>query len=396
MKSSVFFSLRAFTLGAGVMYYFDPRYGHRRRVLVKDKLLSLLRRQRHYGSKALRDMAHRAQGTLVESKWLVLSGDASDPILHDRVRTKLGRAVSQPHAIQVIACQGCVTLRGQVLANEMEELLGAVKRVHGVHRVVNELQVHQTPQNIPALQGGTPPVPERFDLAQENWAPATRCLVGGAGSMLIFSGIRRGGFFGTLAGAAGIFLLTRATTNMDARRLVGVGVGARTVDVRKTLTIGAPVEEVFEFWRHFANFSKFMSHVKEVRDLGGGRSHWKVAGPAGIPVEFTADITDLAPNELLAWKTEPGSAVKHAGLIRFERIGTGACRVDIRMSYDPIAGALGHAIASFFNVDPRHAMNDDLVRLKSMLERGKASAPGKHATREDVMPGETVHPSLQI
>lgn len=395
MRSSIF-SLRAFALGAGIMYYFDPHYGRRRRAMVKDKLRSLLTRQKHYGSKALRDMAHRAQGALAESKYLVVSGDASDAVLEARVRSKLGRAVSHPHAIQVIACDGCVVLRGAVLAHELDDLMEAAGRAHGVHQVINELEVHKTRESIPALQGGSPPMPERFELNQENWSPAARYLVGGTGAMLIFSGIKRGGFFGSLFGTAGIALLTRATTNLETRRLVGVGAGRRAVDIRKTMMIDAPVEEVFEFWRHFENFPRFMSHVKSVRNLGGGRSHWKVTGPAGFSVDFTADITDLAPNELLAWKTEPGSAVEHAGIIRFERMSDNACRVDIRMSYNPVAGAIGHAVASFFNVDPRHAMNDDLVRLKSLLERGKASAPGKHATKEELMPEAEVPPSLQI
>ena len=43
------------------------------------------------------------------------------------------------------------------------------------------------------------------------------------------------------------------------------------------------------------------------------------------------------------------------------------------MSYVPPAGALGHAVATLFGVDPRQAMHDDLVRLKSLLEEGETS-----------------------
>lgn len=395
MRSSIL-SFRAFALGAGIMYYFDPRYGRRRRAVVKDKLRSLLLRQKHHGSKALRDMAHRAQGMLAESKYLVASGSAPDAVLEARVRSKLGRAVSHPHAVQVIACDGCIVLRGAVLAHEVDPLMEAARSAHGVRQVINEMMVHEKPEKIPALQGGSPPLPEPGESHHENWSPAARYMVGGTGAMLIFSGIKRGGFFGSLLGAAGIALMTRAATNLDTRRLVGMGEGRQAVGIRKTMMIEAPVEEVFEFWRHFENFPKFMSHVKEVRDLGGGRSHWKVTGPAGLAVRFTADITDLVPDRLLAWKTEPGSAVEHSGVIRFERKSDNACRVDIRISYMPVAGVIGHAVASFFNVDPRHAMNDDLVRLKSLLEHGKASAPGKHATKEDLMPEPEMPPTLQI
>ena len=48
--------------------------------------------------------------------------------------------------------------------------------------------------------------------------------------------------------------------------------------------------------------------------------------------------------------------------------------VSVQMEYLPPAGVLGHAVAQLFGVDPRQAMNDDLMRLKSLLETGKTSS----------------------
>ena len=48
------------------------------------------------------------------------------------------------------------------------------------------------------------------------------------------------------------------------------------------------------------------------------------------------------------------------------------------------AGAVGHAVATIFGVDPKHAMDDDLVRLKTLLEAGKTTAEGKQVTKRDV------------
>jgi hypothetical protein len=62
-----------------------------------------------------------------------------------------------------------------------------------------------------------------------------------------------------------------------------------------------------------------------------------------------------------------------AGLI------SGLC---IRMTYKPPAGALGHAVASLLGSDPKRAMDEDLLRFKSLLEEGKASARGPTITRE--------------
>jgi hypothetical protein len=44
--------------------------------------------------------------------------------------------------------------------------------------------------------------------------------------------------------------------------------------------------------------------------------------------------------------------------------------VDVRLSYYPPAGAVGHAIASLFGADPKSEMDDDLMRMKSFIETG--------------------------
>jgi uncharacterized membrane protein len=129
-----------------------------------------------------------------------------------------------------------------------------------------------------------------------------------------------------------------------------------------------------------------MRHVREVRNLGGGRSHWKAAGPGGVPVSWTAVVTRYEPNRLIAWRSEPGSTVANAGSIRLDPEPGGRTRVTVRLSYNPPGGALGHAAAMLFGRDPRSEMDEDLVRLKGLIETGKTAAPGKgEVTREDVV-----------
>jgi hypothetical protein len=55
------------------------------------------------------------------------------------------------------------------------------------------------------------------------------------------------------------------------------------------------------------------------------------------------------------------------------------------MSYNPVAGALGHAIATLFRVDPKRTLDEDLVRLKSLLEEGKTRAHHEPVAREEVL-----------
>jgi uncharacterized membrane protein len=213
-----------------------------------------------------------------------------------------------------------------------------------------------------------------------------RLLVGAGGAAMTAAGSVRGGVTGALATTAGVGLLARAVTNLDARRLIGVGAGRRAVDIHKTIHVLAPVEEVFAFWDNVENFPRFMSHLKQVRRIGDGRTHWAASGPAGLSMEWTAVETRREPNQLLAWSSEPGSALQSAGAVRFRPDPNGGTLIDVQMSYNPPAGAIGHAFAAIFGLDPKSAMDDDLVRLKSLIEYGKATAHHHAVYRDEVEP----------
>jgi uncharacterized membrane protein len=113
-----------------------------------------------------------------------------------------------------------------------------------------------------------------------------------------------------------------------------------------------------------------MSKVRDVH-VAGNRSHWVVRGPAGIAVEWTSEVVRIEPNALIAWRSTPDSEVKHEGEVRFEP-ENGGTRVTVRMRYVPPAGALGHAVASLFGADPKSEMDEDLMRMKTLIETGRA------------------------
>jgi uncharacterized membrane protein len=237
--------------------------------------------------------------------------------------------------------------------------------------VENRLEIHKHPGDVPGLQGGRARPGERPELWQVNWSPSARLLAGAAGGTLLAGGLRRGGLAGLALGAVGAGLLARALTNLPVRRLAGTQAGRRGVDLQKTITIAAPVEEVFAFWSKYENFPHFLAHVREVRDLGNGRSHWVVAGPGGTPTEWNAVVTSYVPNQIIAWRTEPDSVVQHAGIVHFEPTEDGGTRIHMRLSYNPPAGAIGHGLAWLLGADPKHQLDEDMVRMKAFLETGR-------------------------
>src|SRR5262249_28306053 len=165
---------------------------------------------------------------------------------------------------------------------------------------------------------------------------------------------------------------------LGMKTLLGVGHDRRPIKVQKTINIHAPVERIFDFWADHRNFPRFMANVREARPMGDGHSHWIVSGPAGLPIEWTAEITQQIPNKLLAWKSLPGSTVRHGGVIHFEPIHEGSTRVHIEMCYHPIGGAIGHALAKLFGSDPKSEKDADPPRMKTFIQKGR---PPHHAAR---------------
>ena len=47
-------------------------------------------------------------------------------------------------------------------------------------------------------------------------------------------------------------------------------------------------------------------------------------------------------------------------------------RVTVQLNYRPPAGAFGHAVAAMFGADPKTEMDADLMRMKTMIETGRA------------------------
>jgi uncharacterized membrane protein len=296
-----------------------------------------------------------------------------------RVRAAVARAASYPHAIALSVDQGTVTLTGPVPLHELGRVMRRVARVAGVRAIDNQLDPRTPEDADPRLRGRGSD--EDAPLEREVWPRSWRLTAGAAGAAAASFGLSlladrdfKSGLALTATGAA---LIARAATNRPVMRLFGMERSGRAVDLRRSILIRAPIGEVFRFWAQVENFPLFMEHVLDVgvSPQDGRRSHWQVRGPAGVALRWDAEVTRLVPDELFAWKTLPGSQVEHAGAVHFERMGEDATLLQVRMVYVPPAGAIGKLVASVLGGDPEKQVEEDLARLKSLLEDLHTLAP---------------------
>ena len=171
--------LSGIAIGAAAVLILDPARGSRRRALMRDKVVRATRVAGQAIDATIRDFGNRARGIAAETRGWAAERIDDDRLLK-RVRARLGRVCSHPHAVYLAVQDGQVTLRGPILAAEVQDVMSAAAAVRGVESVINELQPHDTGDRIPALQGRGRVGGSRFDLRQPNWAPATRALVGAA------------------------------------------------------------------------------------------------------------------------------------------------------------------------------------------------------------------------
>ena len=160
-------------LGAGLAFLFDPDRGARRRALLRDKGVRLSRTTRDVAEAVAEDARNRFCGVVAELDRTWQPGQVSDDVLVARVRSRLGRAVSHPHAIDVAATNGIVTLRGPICAGEVPAALRAAARTRGVCDVVNEFEPHADGSHIPSLQGSG-----RKPSWTRGWSPTALAAVG--------------------------------------------------------------------------------------------------------------------------------------------------------------------------------------------------------------------------
>jgi uncharacterized membrane protein len=129
---------------------------------------------------------------------------------------------------------------------------------------------------------------------------------------------------------------------------------------------------VYRFWRDFRNLARIMPHIERIDVLSPERSHWVVRAPAGTTVEWDSVVTEDRPGERIAWKTEPGADVTSSGWVQFhDAEGGRATQVTANIRYEPPAGEIGRMVAKLFGEEPEVQAQEDLDRLKQVMESGE-------------------------
>ncbi len=364
--------LQGIGLGAGLMYLWDPQRGRRRRADILDQVDHAKHCVEDFADKAQRDFGNRASGVAAEASAMWKCKETDDRVLSERVRSKLGRYCSHPHAITVQAEDRHVLVSGPVLADEADGLMHAIRRVRGVRSVEDRLERFQERGDVAALQGGHAPVGEAPAFMQDNWSPATRAVAQLAGIGLMSNCLARRNLTSMLLGTAGFGLFVRATTNRSIGELAGTASCPQPMRLQRSVTIHASLEKVWDFLSDFQQVGAFMPSVREVHDLGNGHYRWSMQLPGGKDLQLEEKVTESIPQERLTWKSVPDSPVAYHGTVTLQQEQEDVTRVNVDLHYTPPGGSLASGMGSLFGVDAESKFQEAVMRIKPFLETGHA------------------------
>jgi ribosome-associated toxin RatA of RatAB toxin-antitoxin module len=138
-----------------------------------------------------------------------------------------------------------------------------------------------------------------------------------------------------------------------------------------SVTVNAPVDQVYDMFTHFNDFPKFMSFVKEVTYYDDQRSHW-VAEVVGQH-EWDAVNENWVEDRQIGWRSYNG--LENSGKVTFQPVGANQTKVDVYINYNPPAGVLGD-VGENLGVGARfdNVLQHDLDNFARMVDQAPPGA----------------------
>lgn len=156
-----------------------------------------------------------------------------------------------------------------------------------------------------------------------------------------------------------------------------------------TVTVDRSRQDLYEEWRDFTRFPRFMENVESVEDIGGGLSKWTIKAPLGSNVELVTRIIADQPGEAIAWTSEAESQINTEGKVEFLNAPPGrGTYVRLTMRYTPPAGLIGKGVAKLLQREPKIQARRDLKRFKSLMETGEVAVNASPSARTSEAPTE--------
>lgn len=206
------------------------------------------------------------------------------------------------------------------------------------------------------------------------------------GGLLLGNGLRQGGIggwtqvlFGGLLAARGISQhcpikksLSPSLWEEQLRREYG---WHNLEACMRSVTIGKPRNEVFEFLRDTTKLAEVLERMQSLEQIEPNRFRWRAEGPLGKPLQSFARLEEVLDNQQMVWVSEAGAWLPLRCTISLADAPQGrGTELKVVLACEPPAGILGYAGASLLSPLLGSLLTRELRRIKQYLETGEVAA----------------------
>ena len=224
-------------------------------------------------------------------------------------------------------------------------------------------------------RGDMPPTGPGLDSLDSPWSLA-------AGTLLGLYALKRRDLAGLFLAGVGAGLVYRGAQQNDLlnggwlRRLLNTR-NKRLVPFERQMIVDRPPNEVYRFWRNLENLAIYMPRLRDVRPIDDRRSRWQLKITDSLRLQWTSELVEDRPDELIVWRVCEPSDIYHEGWISFEPLRDGlSTRVVLRVYLLAPAGALGARIVTWLQELPVRYYSGELERFRTILDSSNIDETG--------------------
>lgn len=142
------------------------------------------------------------------------------------------------------------------------------------------------------------------------------------------------------------------------------------INIRTSIVVNKPKDEVYAFWRKLENLPLFMKHLATVTEIDSKHSHWEAVIPGNIgKIKWNAEIVKEEEGYMIGWQSLPNSTINNAGKVTFnDAQGGQGTQIEVVIIYHSPAGELGSSVAKLLNPVLEKVIKQDILNFKEYIE----------------------------
>jgi uncharacterized membrane protein len=144
----------------------------------------------------------------------------------------------------------------------------------------------------------------------------------------------------------------------------------RSLNIRVSMVVNKPREQVYATWRNLSNLPLFMKHLQRVEEQDELFSNWVMEIPGKLgTLQWHAEIVKERYGEMIAWQSLPGSSIDNAGKVGFrDSLGGQGTTVDVILTYHAPLGKAGEQVARIFTPVFKRMIEEEIRGFKDFVE----------------------------